>query len=64
MLNSRELRTGRKLDAMKLSDGEKIILAMLCDIHEHLKIDNGTARLVRLRCTAVTCGASNGFSPA
>jgi uncharacterized protein len=37
---------GRKLDAMKLSDGEKLILAMLCDIHEHLKIDNGTASLV------------------
>jgi uncharacterized protein YfbU (UPF0304 family) len=37
---------GRKLVAMKLSDGEKLILSMLCDIHEHLKIDNGTAGLV------------------
>ena len=26
---------------MKLSDGEKLILTMLCEIHEKLKIENG-----------------------
>jgi uncharacterized protein YfbU (UPF0304 family) len=31
---------------VKLSDGEKLILSMLCDIHKALKIDNSTADLV------------------